>query len=61
MADMTYRLHVWFATSQGYRQVAASTDREWIEREARAYFSDSRGITLTAPDGSVMQLKPESR
>lgn len=58
-ATRPFVAEVWFATSDGYRSVGRFETEADAAREARNYWSDSRGIRIVNGE-RITQLKPES-
>jgi hypothetical protein len=56
-----FKVQVWFATSGGYSDVSKFVWEQEARQIANQYLSDSRGIRLVCPVGSVRQIKQESK
>ncbi len=61
MAQHTYNVDVWFATSCGYRTVATFSALDAAVRRAWEYDSDARGVKVTdQTTGAVTVVKAEA-
>lgn len=59
-SNAVHTVEVWFATGYDYQSVARRADVDAARREAREYWSDSRGIRIVMADGTVEQVKEEA-
>lgn len=54
---MKFEVHVWFATSAGFRKVATFDSMDAAMREGRAYLSDSRAVKVVDSNGVETVIK----